>query len=66
MSRGADLCAYSLPGTIKPEPSRKSESGGADLNRRPSPWQGDILPLNYRREYLCEQSREVAAKDRSH
>ncbi len=24
-------------------------SGGPDLNRRPSPWQGDILPLNYHR-----------------
>jgi hypothetical protein len=26
-------------------------SGGADLNRRPLPWQGSILPLNYRREH---------------
>ena len=25
-------------------------SGRADSNRRPSPWQGDILPLNYARE----------------
>ena len=24
-------------------------SGGRDLNPRPSPWQGDVLPLNYRR-----------------
>ena len=24
-------------------------SGGRDLNPRPSPWQGDILPLNYHR-----------------
>ena len=23
-----------------------------DLNPRPSPWQGDVLPLNYFREYL--------------
>ena len=25
-------------------------SGGRDLNSRPSPWKGDILPLNYRRK----------------
>ena len=32
-------------------PARMSNwSGGPDLNRRPSPWEGDILPLNYRRE----------------
>jgi hypothetical protein len=24
-------------------------SGGRDLNPRPSPWKGDVLPLNYRR-----------------
>ena len=24
-------------------------SDGPDSNRRPSPWKGDILPLNYRR-----------------
>ena len=30
-------------------------SGGPDLNRRPSPWQGDILPLNYRR--LCAEGQ---------
>ncbi len=27
-------------------------SGGPDSNRRPSPWQGDILPLNYHRRVL--------------
>ena len=26
-------------------------SGGRDLNPRPLPWQGSILPLNYRRDY---------------
>gem|GEM_PF-5434584 len=26
-------------------------SDGPDLNRRPSPWQGDVLPLNYRRTH---------------
>ena len=25
------------------------KSGEPGLNRRPSPWQGDVLPLNYRR-----------------
>ena len=31
-------------------PARMSNwSGGPDLNRRPSPWEGDILPLNYHR-----------------
>ena len=25
-------------------------SGGPDLNRRPFPWEGNILPLNYRRK----------------
>jgi hypothetical protein len=25
-------------------------SGGPGSNRRPSPWKGDILPLNYRRK----------------
>ncbi len=24
-------------------------SGGRELDPRPSPWEGDILPLNYRR-----------------
>lgn len=27
-------------------------SGGADLDRRPLPWQGSILPLNYRRNSI--------------
>jgi hypothetical protein len=27
-------------------------SGGRDLNPRPSPWQGDVLPLNYRRDNI--------------
>ena len=31
-------------------------SGGWDLNPRPSPWQGDILPLNYRRIILFKFS----------
>ena len=29
-----------------------SLSGGPDSNRRSSPWQGDILPLNYHRKIL--------------
>jgi hypothetical protein len=28
-------------------------SDGRDSNPRPSPWQGDVLPLNYRRTALC-------------
>jgi hypothetical protein len=32
-------------------------SGGPDLNRRPSPWQGDILPLNYHRVNRAKYSK---------
>lgn len=32
-------------------------SGGGDLNPRPSPWKGDILPLNYRRNLLHKYSK---------
>jgi hypothetical protein len=33
-------------------------SDGRDLNPRPSPWQGDVLPLNYRRIFsILFQSR---------
>ena len=32
-----------------PISTRLLESGRWDLNPRPSPWQGDVLPLNYAR-----------------
>gem|GEM_PF-3868550 len=28
-------------------------SGRRDSNSRPSPWQGDVLPLNYFRTVYC-------------
>ena len=31
------------------EEQRKNWSGKGDLNPRPSPWQGDALPLSYSR-----------------
>ena len=31
------------------EAMKTLESGGRELNPLPSPWQGDILPVNYRR-----------------
>ena len=33
--------------------TRELWSEGRDLNPRPSPWQGDVLPLNYPRENTC-------------
>lgn len=31
-------------------------SGGRDLNPQPSPWEGDILPLNYHRTVKVTKS----------
>ena len=36
------------PSSFTPHPS-KNWSGRRDLNSRPSPWQGDALPLSYSR-----------------
>jgi hypothetical protein len=39
----------------------KNQSGRWDSNPRPSPWQGDVLPLNYTREswpFLQAESAE--------
>jgi hypothetical protein len=49
-------------GNLNPEgePEASAESAGAgwsgrrDLNPRPSPWQGDALPLSYSRAVLFE------------
>ena len=42
-------CRRSQPGS-----SRRAEwSGRRDLNSRPSPWQGDALPLSYSRLVQC-------------
>jgi hypothetical protein len=34
---------------FKEETGRKKKSGRRDLNPQLSPWEGDILPLNYSR-----------------
>ena len=34
-------------------------SGKRDLNPRPSPWQGDALPLSYSRSIAVGQKREI-------
>ncbi len=38
-------------------------SGGRDLNPQPSPWEGDILPLNYHRKLnwddICSISKRI-------
>jgi hypothetical protein len=42
----------SLPASASPQAMQGGEpslSGGRDLNPRPSAWEADILPLNYRR-----------------
>ncbi len=36
--------------------SRKNWSGKRDLNPRPSPWQGDALPLSYSRVRVTEEA----------
>ena len=55
---GLEPPTYSLEGSCSIQLSYRGMmfmSGGADSNRRPSRWQRDILPLNYRR--LCAASR---------
>ena len=37
-------------------------SGEPDLNWRPLPWQGSVLPLNYRREH-SEQGQALLTAD---
>ena len=39
-----------------------SESGRWDSNPRPSPWQGDVLPLNYTRVLRSKGYREAILK----
>ncbi len=34
-----------------------NKSGRWDSNPRRSPWEGDILPLNYTRKYLSAQTK---------
>lgn len=64
-----------LPCLLATSPSRRSWSGRWDLNPRPSPWQGDALPLSYSRapgviipdssdRALPPSRRPVAAFDR--
>jgi hypothetical protein len=47
------------PGQIpfKNEPPYKKWSGKGDLNPRPSPWQGDALPLSYSRIHTPDKER---------
>lgn len=47
---------YRLSYLGKQEPTHQvgSESGRRDSNSRPSPWQGDVLPLNYARKTLID------------
>jgi hypothetical protein len=42
------VCVWFFEGT----PTAADWSGRRDLNPRPSPWQGDALPLSYSRNYL--------------
>ncbi len=47
--RGAPLSESPVGGQIDRLCCKESWSGKGDLNPRPSPWQGDALPLSYSR-----------------
>ena len=42
------------------------QSERRDLNPRPSPWQGDALPLSYFRSYIIEPATVVADANLKH
>jgi hypothetical protein len=54
---------YRLSYLGKQEPTLRvgSESGRRDSNSRPSPWQGDILPLNYARKALINYYASISS-----
>ena len=55
---------YRLSYLGKQEPTFRvgSESGRRDSNSRPSPWQGDVLPLNYARKALFNYQASIPPK----
>ena len=46
--------------TTRPRRRLKNKSGRWDSNPRPSPWQGDVLPLNHARNFLAVLLTESA------